>query len=73
MRIDDTLPKTVACPNCGKPVPWIAESKWRPFCNKRCRLIDLGEWFSEGHRLSEPIEDGYAPPTREENDGSHHS
>ena len=24
----------------------------RPFCSKRCRLIDLGEWASEGHRIA---------------------
>jgi len=69
----NTPPKTVACPNCGKLVPWVPESKWRPFCNERCRLIDLGEWFSESHCLSEPIEDGYAPPPHEEDDGYQHS
>jgi endogenous inhibitor of DNA gyrase (YacG/DUF329 family) len=27
-------------------------SRWRPFCSERCRLIDLGEWMSEGHRIA---------------------
>ncbi|WP_410350612.1 DNA gyrase inhibitor YacG, partial [Thiohalophilus sp.] len=41
----------VKCPTCGKSVPWTEESKWRPFCSDRCRLIDLGEWASESHRI----------------------
>ncbi|MCB1723283.1 MAG: DNA gyrase inhibitor YacG [Chromatiaceae bacterium] len=44
-------PIEVACPTCGKPVPWTAQSQWRPFCSERCRLIDLGEWLSEEHRI----------------------
>jgi hypothetical protein len=23
----------------------------RPFCSKRCQLIDLGEWASESNRI----------------------
>lgn len=30
-----------------KPVPWTQESQFRPFCSKRCQLIDLGEWAEE--------------------------
>ena len=41
----------VPCPNCGKPVKWSSESRWRPFCSERCRLIDLGQWFSEEHAI----------------------
>lgn len=44
--------KTVKCPTCGKPVAWSEASKWRPFCSDRCRLIDLGEWAGESHRIS---------------------
>ena len=43
--------KTVACPTCGKPVAWGPESRWRPFCSERCRLIDLGEWLDEANRI----------------------
>lgn len=43
--------RTVLCPTCGANVPWNASSPWRPFCSQRCRLIDLGEWFDEGHRI----------------------
>ncbi len=37
----------------------------RPFCSRRCQLIDLGEWASEGHAIpGEPVppdmlDDGY--------------
>lgn len=50
------MSKTVPCPNCGKPVIWSPESEWRPFCSERCRLIDLGEWLDERHRISEPAD-----------------
>jgi endogenous inhibitor of DNA gyrase (YacG/DUF329 family) len=43
---------TVCCPTCGKAVEWSEVSRWRPFCSERCRLIDLGEWMSEGHRIA---------------------
>ncbi|MGB0713931.1 MAG: DNA gyrase inhibitor YacG [Gammaproteobacteria bacterium] len=66
------MPKTVVCPNCGKPVPWKPESRWRPFCSERCRLIDLGEWFDEGHRITEPIDEGHAAPSRPEEDEGYH-
>lgn len=37
----------VPCPVCQKAVPWMAASQYRPFCSKRCQLIDLGEWANE--------------------------
>lgn len=43
--------REVNYPHCGKPVPWTAESHWRPFCSERCRLIDLGQWFAEEHAI----------------------
>ena len=42
----------VKCPTCEKLVEWNEESKWRPFCSERCKLIDLGEWASESHRIA---------------------
>jgi endogenous inhibitor of DNA gyrase (YacG/DUF329 family) len=50
------LAVTVPCPTCGRPVPWVPESRFRPFCSERCRLIDLGEWLTEGHVIPEPTE-----------------
>jgi endogenous inhibitor of DNA gyrase (YacG/DUF329 family) len=55
-------PRSVACPTCGKPVPWSEASPWRPFCSERCRMIDLGEWLGEEKRIAgDPL-----PPTPEE-------
>jgi hypothetical protein len=60
-------PVTVPCPTCGKSVPWTAEQRHRPFCSDRCRLIDLGEWFEERHRIAgeeRPGEDDSEPEVR---------
>ena len=56
---------TVPCPRCGaetaadesKPLP-----EYFPFCTERCRLIDLGKWFNEEHRISRPVRPGELPP-----------
>ena len=47
-------PKEIACPTCKKRGAWF-ETPYGPFCSKRCRLIDLGKWLGEEHRLSEPL------------------
>lgn len=52
----------VKCPRCGKNVPWSPESQHRPFCSERCKLIDLGAWASEDHRIpGDPL-----PPSDED-------
>jgi hypothetical protein len=56
--------RIVQCPTCGKAVAWRPESKFRPFCSERCRLIDLGEWATEHYRV--PVE---GDPMRDELDG----
>ena len=38
------------CPICHKEVVW-GENRYRPFCSERCKLIDLGEWATEGYRV----------------------
>jgi uncharacterized protein len=48
----------VKCPTCGRPVEWSDESAYRPFCSDRCRLIDLGAWLTEQHKI--PDEDADA-------------
>lgn len=45
------MPIQVACPHCGRPVEWSDASPYRPFCSKRCKLIDLGDWLTESHRI----------------------
>ncbi|MDR9413759.1 MAG: DNA gyrase inhibitor YacG [Spiribacter sp.] len=48
---------TVPCPQCGTTVTWSEAAPERPFCSRRCRLIDLGEWFEEAHHIpGEPAE-----------------
>jgi endogenous inhibitor of DNA gyrase (YacG/DUF329 family) len=39
------------CPTCKKHVPFEG-NPFRPFCSKRCRLIDLGLWATEGYVIS---------------------
>lgn len=29
-----------------------------PFCSKRCRLLDLGQWLDEDHRISRELRPG---------------
>ena len=41
----------VACPTCKKDSEWSEENTYRPFCSERCKLIDLGEWASDGHAI----------------------
>jgi len=41
----------VCCPNCKKETLWDTQKNYRPFCSDRCKLIDLGEWASEQHKI----------------------
>lgn len=47
----------VKCPTCQTPVIWNEESKYRPFCSQRCRLIDLGEWAQEKYTVEAEEDD----------------
>ncbi|WP_316677591.1 DNA gyrase inhibitor YacG [uncultured Tolumonas sp.] len=46
----------VKCPTCNNLISWTPENSYRPFCSERCRLIDLGEWFSEERRIADENE-----------------
>ncbi|MCC6868287.1 MAG: DNA gyrase inhibitor YacG [Burkholderiales bacterium] len=68
-----STPRIVACPRCGAPVPWAPQSRWRPFCSERCKLIDLGDWATERYRIPgvespDPGDDGgdTPPPLRDD-------
>ncbi len=50
--VDESEVPYVPCPTCGRLVAWRPEEQWRPFCSERCKLIDLGEWFSEERRIA---------------------
>ncbi|MEQ1503115.1 MAG: DNA gyrase inhibitor YacG [Myxococcota bacterium] len=41
------------CPICGTPVSLDATSpnRDRPFCSKRCRMIDLDRWLSGDYAI----------------------
>ena len=68
-------PKPPACPICGKPVE--PEEPARPFCSRRCKMVDLGRWFGEAYRvpgedavsfedLVPPSPDAETPPGRDD-------
>jgi len=42
----------IACPTCKKSQKWADCGKHKPFCSKRCQLIDLGEWANESHSIA---------------------
>jgi uncharacterized protein len=44
----------VKCPTCKRVGDWFAGPAG-PFCSRRCRLVDLGKWFSEEHAISDPL------------------
>jgi len=45
------MSRQIHCPSCGKLLKWDKSNPYRPFCSERCKLIDLGEWASESHRI----------------------
>ena len=54
--------KYVKCPECGKQAEYSDKNEHRPFCSRRCQLLDLGAWASEdrkitGEKVFEPEED----------------
>ncbi len=51
---------TVSCPTCNKTVSWTSAEQWKPFCSERCKLIDLGDWANENHKI-----EGEPAPTSE--------
>jgi endogenous inhibitor of DNA gyrase (YacG/DUF329 family) len=44
--------KDIKCPICQKENTWEPTNVSRPFCSERCKLIDLGDWASEKHKVS---------------------
>lgn len=48
---------TVKCPTCRKDVVWCSDNPYRPFCSRRCKLIDLGEWAQEKYTVAAEEDD----------------
>jgi len=53
MTTNKPITKIIKCPTCGAEVEWTDKNPWRPFCRERCRLIDLGAWADESHRIAD--------------------
>lgn len=53
---------TIKCPTCRQVGQWF-EREFGPFCSERCKLVDLGRWFEEEHKIDSPLRpdmfDGY--------------
>jgi uncharacterized protein len=50
----------VRCPTCQRVLDWHT-APFRPFCSERCRLIDLGAWFTEQRSIPGENSAGDAP------------
>lgn len=57
------------CSRCGTEIRLDDSNPWRPFCSERCKMADLGDWFSGRYTLpSESVDDfddpsiGQEPP-----------
>lgn len=66
--------RNVNCPSCGDTVVWGPDSPYRPFCSKRCKLVDLGAWATEKYRVAKPHnetdEDAMRDPESGDNPGT---
>jgi endogenous inhibitor of DNA gyrase (YacG/DUF329 family) len=40
-------PRQAPCPQCGQTAILEPSNRWRPFCTRRCKLIDFGDWLSD--------------------------
>jgi endogenous inhibitor of DNA gyrase (YacG/DUF329 family) len=66
---------TYECPICRTKLEVASPegAPYRPFCSRRCKLVDLGRWLNEEYRISEELpepaegepESGEEPPARE--------
>lgn len=35
------------CPTCRRSSQWTTKNPYRPFCSRRCKLLDFNEWVEE--------------------------
>ena len=43
---------SVKCPECGQKTEYSEKNEHRPFCSRRCQLLDLGAWASEERKIA---------------------
>ncbi len=53
----------IACRQCRKALQYrkISDLPYFPFCSERCKLLDLGGWLDEKHRIP-----GEPPPDKKD-------
>jgi len=60
------MTREVSCPRCGTRREW-GGNPHRPFCSERCKLVDLGGWFSEQNAIpGEAAGESDADPPRKD-------
>lgn len=47
----------IQCPTCHREAEVEDGFRWRPFCSRRCKIIDLGNWLDEVYKISTVIDD----------------
>jgi uncharacterized protein len=63
--MSEAAKRIVSCPTCAKPVVWEPNSRYRPFCSARCKLIDLGQWATEQYRVPDETGKDAGDPTEQ--------
>ena len=43
----------IKCASCGNETSYKG-NEFRPFCSEKCKMVDLGHWFSETYTI--PVE-----------------
>jgi len=47
------MSKINICPTCKKESDFSSSNIYRPFCSKRCKLVDLGQWINGTYSISD--------------------
>jgi endogenous inhibitor of DNA gyrase (YacG/DUF329 family) len=47
------MPPTPKCPICRRPLKAGRATETYPFCNPRCKLIDLGNWLGDNYVIAD--------------------
>lgn len=56
----------VKCPNCENKTDFNEKNPYRPFCSKRCKLIDFGKWANGEYSIETAHQDESANGNSEE-------